>query len=174
MCCLKWVPMTQKKKDIYHEEYYNPTIIPRFSYSEIHLATNGFATKNLIGKGAFASVYKAQFRSWSGPEKFRSWRNKQLKHMVGKASTCRDVYSFGIILLEMFIAKKPSEGMFDLDIFASAVSENQVLSIADPRLFNDTDQSLTQSSFATHSSGGSDGGNMISDTNAIYNWLDMK
>ncbi|KAJ7982267.1 putative Receptor-kinase [Quillaja saponaria] len=286
MCCLKWVPMNQKKEDIYHEEYYNPTIIPRFSYSEIYLATSGFATKNMIGKGTFASVYKAQFTNWSGPAKFRSWsrpllavkvldlkressksfdveceawrngRHRNLVRIISSfsgfdykgaefkalimeymsngnldewlypkdietkpalslthrlniaidvacaldylhhdcdppivhcdlkpgnvlidedmASTCRDVYSFGIILLEMFIAKKPSEGMFDLDIFASAVSENQVLSIADPRLFNDTDQSLTQSSFATHSSGGSDGGNMISDTNAIYNWLDMK
>ncbi|KAJ7982269.1 Receptor-like protein kinase [Quillaja saponaria] len=334
--------ITRKKDDIYEEYiipkenlrdeeyYYNLIIIPKFFYSDIYLATNGFATKNLIGKGAFASVYKAEFRSWSGPAVFRTrspqllavkvldlkskssnsydveceaWRNTRHRNLVrivtscssvdhtgaefkalimeymsngnlnkwlypkdnikskpslsltqrlniaidvasaldylhhdcnppvvhcdlkpgnvlidenmvghvgdfglsriivqkssqedmivkqlkastgffhpengldGKAFTSRDVYSFGIILLEMFNAKKPSEDMFDLDIFASAVAENEVLSIADPRLFNDTDQRLTQSSFATHSSGGSDGGYRISNSNSIYNGLDKK
>ncbi|KAJ7982271.1 Receptor-like protein kinase [Quillaja saponaria] len=284
MFCFKRICVnSKKKKNIFHaEEYYEPISMPRFSYSEILLATNGFATENLVGKGAFASVYKAEFRGWSrsplavkvldlktkSSQSFdvecKAWRNirhrnlvrivtsfsgvdhtgaefkalimkymsngnleewlypkdnikskpcltltqrlniaidvacaldylhhdcnplvvhcdlkpgnvlidknmvgrvgdfglsrimfqgssqdqdrsaKQLKHMVGKASTSRDVYSFGIILLEMFIAKKPTEDMFDLDMFASAVYDNQVLSIADPRLFNDTDEHPTQ------------------------------
>ncbi|GMY21070.1 putative receptor-like protein kinase At3g47110 [Fagus crenata] len=38
-------------------------LLPRLSYSEIQLATNGFATKNLIGKGAFGSVYRAVFNT---------------------------------------------------------------------------------------------------------------
>ncbi|WRX19947.1 Serine-threonine/tyrosine-protein kinase [Theobroma cacao] len=59
----------------------------------------------------------------------------------GKASTSGDVYSFGIPLLEMFIAKRPTDGMFkeglSLNQFESAVDSDQAFEIADPRLFKD-------------------------------------
>ncbi|XP_031390698.1 probable LRR receptor-like serine/threonine-protein kinase At3g47570 [Punica granatum] len=62
--------------------------------------------------------------------------------MGGRASTNGDVYSFGILLLELFIARKPTDVMFqeglNLNKFASAVDENncQVLDVVDPRLFS--------------------------------------
>ncbi|XWS09054.1 hypothetical protein CRYUN_Cryun40dG0052900 [Craigia yunnanensis] len=72
-----------------------------------------------------------------------------------KASTSGDVYSFGILLLEMFIAKKPTDGMFkeglSLHKFASAVDSNQIFETADPRLLKNHG-SLLQSSFNTYSS----------------------
>ena len=36
---------------------------PKISYSDIQLATNDFSAENLIGKGAFGSVYKGVFRN---------------------------------------------------------------------------------------------------------------
>ncbi|KAJ1376836.1 Serine-threonine/tyrosine-protein kinase, catalytic domain [Sesbania bispinosa] len=66
-----------------------------------------------------------------------------------KASTQGDVYSFGILLLEMFIAKKPTDEMFkeglSLNKFISAMDENQVLNIADQRLIKDYEYSSQSS-----------------------------
>ncbi|KAM4108612.1 hypothetical protein ACB094_03G057800 [Castanea mollissima] len=57
----------------------------------------------------------------------------------GKASTSGDVYSFGILLLEMIIAKKPTDRMFQeglsLNKFVSEVHPSKILDITDPRLF---------------------------------------
>ncbi|XWS35084.1 hypothetical protein CRYUN_Cryun21dG0095700 [Craigia yunnanensis] len=79
-----------------------------------------------------------------------------------KASTSGDVYSFGILLLEMFIAKKPTDGMFkeglSLNKFASAVDSNQIFETADPRLLKNHG-SLLQSSFNTDSSDSSSSSN---------------
>ncbi|KAJ7959262.1 Receptor-like protein kinase [Quillaja saponaria] len=93
----------------------------------------------------------------------------------GKASTSGDVYSFGILLLEMFMAKKPTEDVFqeglNLEKFASAVHENQVLSIADPRLFIDT-ECQTQGSVTSHSGGSDSSNRTFSHTDVNYNWLE--
>ncbi|TYH73879.1 hypothetical protein ES332_D05G359300v1 [Gossypium tomentosum] len=55
-----------------------------------------------------------------------------------KASTSGDAYSFGVLVLEMFIAKKPTDEMFkeglSLNKFASAVDINQVFETVDPRI----------------------------------------
>ncbi|KAF8377138.1 hypothetical protein HHK36_030511 [Tetracentron sinense] len=60
--CFIWVLMSHKKKDkIDKGTCSSPSFKewwPKISYSEIQSATNGFALKNLIGKGAFGSVYK--------------------------------------------------------------------------------------------------------------------
>ncbi|XP_050274935.1 probable LRR receptor-like serine/threonine-protein kinase At3g47570 [Quercus robur] len=74
----------------------------------------------------------------------------------GKASTSGDVYSFGILLLEMIIAKKPTDGIFQeglsINKFISEVHESKILDIADPKLFKDN-ESFLQNSSANYSSG---------------------
>ena len=77
--------------------------------------------------------------------------------MGGKASTSGDVYGFGILLLEMIIAKKPTDSMFQeglsLNKFISEVYQSKILDIVDPRLFKDN-ESLTRSSSTSYSTGG--------------------
>ncbi|GMI90109.1 EF-TU receptor [Hibiscus trionum] len=79
-----------------------------------------------------------------------------------KASTNGDVYSFGVLLLEMFIAKKPTDGMFKG--LASAMDRNQVFETADPRLLMNHGSSV-QSWFSTSSS---DGGSSSSATDSDH------
>ena len=51
--------------------------------------------------------------------------------------------SFGILLLEMIIAKKPTDGIFQeglsINKFISKVHESKILDIADPRLLKDNE-----------------------------------
>uniref|UniRef100_A0A2N9GZS4 non-specific serine/threonine protein kinase n=1 Tax=Fagus sylvatica TaxID=28930 RepID=A0A2N9GZS4_FAGSY len=72
----------------------------------------------------------------------------------GKASTSGDVYSFGILLLEMIIAKKPTDQMFQeglsLNKFNSEVHESKIFEIADPRLLKDN-ESLARSCSTSYS-----------------------
>ncbi|XAR62455.1 Non-specific serine/threonine protein kinase [Bertholletia excelsa] len=60
-----------------------------------------------------------------------------------KVSTQGDVYSFGILLLEIFTAKKPTDEMFNevlnLNKFAAAVEHNQVSNIVDAKLMKTWD-----------------------------------
>ncbi|XP_027942615.1 probable LRR receptor-like serine/threonine-protein kinase At3g47570 [Vigna unguiculata] len=76
-----------------------------------------------------------------------------------KASTEGDVYSFGILLLEMFTAKRPSDKMFkeglSLNKFVSSMDENEVVKVADRRLIEDYECS-TQSSNSDDGSSGFD------------------
>ncbi|XP_030958684.1 receptor kinase-like protein Xa21 [Quercus lobata] len=308
--CLVWALITKKKSKIINNGTSSSVVKglpPRLSYSEIQLGTNGFATENLLGKGAFGSVYRAVFSSsengtqttvavkvldltqskasksfdaecealrnirhrnlvkvitscssidhtgaafkalamkfmsngnldkWLYPEdvergstltltqrlnisidvataldylhhdcdppvvhcdlkpgnvlldedmtahvgdfglaRFLSHNSSQnesstigLKGSIGyiapeyglggKASTSGDVYGFGILLLEMIIAKKPTDRMFQeglsLNNFISEVHESKILDIADPRLFKDY-ESVTRSSSTSCSIGG--------------------
>ncbi|KAK4277630.1 hypothetical protein QN277_015599 [Acacia crassicarpa] len=68
----------------------------------------------------------------------------------GKASTLGDVYSFGILLLEMFIGKRPTDEKFkdglSLEKFAAAMDENQIVNAVEAKLFNDFEWSTTPSS----------------------------
>jgi len=70
----------------------------------------------------------------------------------GKASTRGDVYNFGILLLEMFIAKRPTDEMFKEGLSLSKMASgmvgeiNQVMKVADPRLFEGYEYSSTTSS----------------------------
>ncbi|XP_030958704.1 receptor kinase-like protein Xa21 [Quercus lobata] len=79
-----------------------------------------------------------------------------LKLLSFLASACGDVYSFGILLLEIIIAKKPTDGIFQeglsINKFISEVHESKILDIADPRLFKDN-ESFSQSSSTNYSSG---------------------
>jgi len=66
-----------------------------------------------------------------------------------KASTEGDVYSFGILLLEMFTAKRPTDEMFkeglSLNKFVSSMDENEVVKVADRRLIEDYECSTQNS-----------------------------
>ncbi|KAM0953432.1 putative protein kinase RLK-Pelle-LRR-XII-1 family [Dioscorea sansibarensis] len=60
--------------------------------------------------------------------------------MGGKASRAGDVYSYGILLLEMFTGKRPTDDTFKdgltLHEFAKAVFPERVMTIMDPLLFS--------------------------------------
>ncbi|KAH7568026.1 hypothetical protein JRO89_XS07G0216500 [Xanthoceras sorbifolium] len=76
----------------------------------------------------------------------------------GKASTSGDVYSFGILLLEIMMARKPTDEMFkeglSLHKFASKTDNNKILDIVDPRLFKNN-QCQPQNTSNGYSSSGS-------------------
>lgn len=59
----------------------------------------------------------------------------------GEVSTAGDVYSFGIILLEIFLRKRPTDGMFKdgLDIvrFVEMNFPDTILQIMDPVMLED-------------------------------------
>ncbi|RWR84527.1 putative receptor-like protein kinase [Cinnamomum micranthum f. kanehirae] len=58
--------------------------------------------------------------------------------MGGEASTFGDIYSYGILLLEMFIGKKPTDEIFNgslsLHQFAKMALPERVMAIVDQRL----------------------------------------
>ncbi|KAJ9162911.1 hypothetical protein P3X46_022648 [Hevea brasiliensis] len=62
-------------------------------------------------------------------------------------STCGDVYSYSILLLEVFTGKKPTDDMFDegfnLQNFVKAALPNHVMEILDPILLGETEQGDT-------------------------------
>ena len=70
--------------------------------------------------------------------------------MGSEVSTSGDVYSYGILLLEMFTGKRPTDHMFSdslsLHNFAKMAFSEQVASIADSTLFQQEDNGLNNSS----------------------------
>ncbi|GFS33988.1 leucine-rich repeat protein kinase family protein [Actinidia rufa] len=70
--------------------------------------------------------------------------------MGSEVSTSGDVYSYGILLLEMFTGKRPTDHMFSdslsLHNFAKMAFPEQVASIADSTLFHQQDNGLNHSS----------------------------
>ncbi|KAL3746006.1 hypothetical protein ACJRO7_015018 [Eucalyptus globulus] len=67
--------------------------------------------------------------------------------LEGKVSTKGDVYSFGILLLEVITSKKPTDEMFDMDMslrqWVGAATPNRVLDIMDSKLISTKHEDLT-------------------------------
>ncbi|KAK2444563.1 putative LRR receptor serine/threonine-protein kinase [Trifolium repens] len=74
----------------------------------------------------------------------------------GKASTSGDVYSFGILLLEIFIAKKPTDEMFkeglSMNKFVLDMDDKQLLKVVYQRLINQFEYSTQNFSSDCNSS----------------------
>uniref|UniRef100_A0A6N2KPM6 Protein kinase domain-containing protein n=1 Tax=Salix viminalis TaxID=40686 RepID=A0A6N2KPM6_SALVM len=66
--------------------------------------------------------------------------------MGGEASTHGDVYSYGILLLEMFTGKRPTDSMFtgdfNLHSFVEAALPDRVMEIIDPLLSIDIQEEV--------------------------------
>ncbi|KAF7830784.1 putative LRR receptor-like serine/threonine-protein kinase [Senna tora] len=80
----------------------------------------------------------------------------------GKAWSQGDVYNFGILLLEMMIARRPTDEMFkeglSLTKLGSSIMDdiNKVRKVCDGRLFKDYDEYSTTSSSSNNGSDGDD------------------
>ena len=61
-----------------------------------------------------------------------------------EVSTKGDVYSYGILLLEMITGKRPTNSMFvgglNLHNYASMALPDHIMEIVDPKLLNDVDE----------------------------------
>ena len=64
--------------------------------------------------------------------------------MGGQVSTLGDIYSYGILLLEMFIGKRPIDEMFkdglSIHKFVAMASPEHVMDIVDPSMFFEDDE----------------------------------
>ncbi|XP_077231293.1 uncharacterized protein LOC143864265 [Tasmannia lanceolata] len=74
--------------------------------------------------------------------------------MGGKRSTHGDVYSFGILLLEMFTGKAPTNNLFTdgltLDQFAKMTLPDRVIEITDPQLISEEVQVVNNNNNENH------------------------
>ncbi|KAB1220978.1 LRR receptor-like serine/threonine-protein kinase GSO2 [Morella rubra] len=102
----------------------------RISHQELIQATNGFSLNNLLGEGSFGSVYKGTLSDGMNiATKYGS---------QGIVSTRGDMYSFGILLIETFTRKRPTDDMFigemSLKHWVNASLPHSVIDIIDPNL----------------------------------------
>ncbi|KAK2970328.1 hypothetical protein RJ640_025987 [Escallonia rubra] len=131
----------RKSKRAEHELDLQPTTLHRrISYHELLVATNGFSESNLVGSGSFGSVYRGvlsdgivvaikvirldqekALKSFETEyEVIRNIRRRNLRKsgvyaeygFEGSVSTWCDVYSNGIMLMELLTRKPPTNDMF--------------------------------------------------------------
>ncbi|KAL5699414.1 non-specific serine/threonine protein kinase [Ranunculus cassubicifolius] len=73
--------------------------------------------------------------------------------MGGEVSTRGDVYSYGILLLEMFTSKKPTNDMFQnglsLHSYSKIALQNQVMEIVDTTMFPNETEGVHNTEFST-------------------------
>ncbi|KAK8993103.1 hypothetical protein V6N11_033207 [Hibiscus sabdariffa] len=121
-----------------NEEADSPEIYPMYRQHDLKLATRNFSSECLIGEGSFGSVYKGVLNDGSlaaikvfkmgqhGASKSFLAECEALRSSIGYmapeygmgagVSTRGDVYSFGIVILEMFTGKRPVDNMFSGDM----------------------------------------------------------
>lgn len=85
--------------------------------------------------------------------------------MGNEASTSGDVYSYGILLLEMFTGLRPTHCMFSdgitLHNFAKSALREEIVSIADPTLFQRRETGETSSSIKSAQNDSTSGSHKI-------------
>ncbi|PHU13896.1 hypothetical protein BC332_15101 [Capsicum chinense] len=96
----------------------------KFSYYEIEQSTEGFNESNLLGNGSFSMVYKGILKDEYGQDRI--------------VSTRCDVYSFGILTMEIFTQTRSSDEIFtgDLSIqrWVSDSFPTEIHKVVDPNL----------------------------------------
>ncbi|WJX34345.1 hypothetical protein P8452_22468 [Trifolium repens] len=132
------------------------------SLETLDLSSNNLTDEDMVAHVADFGL--ARFLSQNSSEKHSS--TLELKGSIGyiapeyglggKASTSGDVYSFGILLLEIFIAKKPTDEMFkeglSMNKFVLDMDDKQLLKVVDQRLINQFEYSTQNFSSDCNSS----------------------
>ncbi|KAI7737338.1 hypothetical protein M8C21_028801 [Ambrosia artemisiifolia] len=126
----------------------------KVSYNQLLKGTDGFSETNLIGKGGLSYVYKGILDV--GDDKYETQPSSKNKYSHQNNSTgtvgtigyappeyglgsemtsSGDIYSFGILLLEVMTGKKPTDDIFieglSLHKFASMALHNGVSNVID-------------------------------------------
>ncbi|GJN21587.1 hypothetical protein PR202_gb09074 [Eleusine coracana subsp. coracana] len=145
----------------------------KVSYEDLAQATQNFSQSNLIGSGSYGSVYRGKLvkgklevavkvlnLDMHGAEKsFLSECEalRSIQHQYaggGRSSTYGDIYSFGIVLLEMLTGKRPTDPVFENGLnvvnFVERAFPDQVMQVIDDILQEECG-SITQSGSAAGS-----------------------
>ncbi|KAI9184694.1 hypothetical protein LWI28_000018 [Acer negundo] len=122
-----------------------------FSYKDLHQATKGFHSSRILGRGAFGNVYKAFFvSSGSIAAVKRSKHSHEAGTMgylapeylqYGKATEKTDVFSYGVVVLEVACGRRPIERELNgqkmvnlVDWVWGLYAEGRIIEAADKKL----------------------------------------
>ncbi|KAK2979896.1 hypothetical protein RJ640_023967 [Escallonia rubra] len=116
------LPRCQKSKTLPIKIDLQPMVEHRrITHPDTLEATDGFDESNLLGNGSFGSVYKGVLSDGTvvAIKVFKLQQERALKSfhvekygLGGSVSRSFDVYSYGIMLMETFTGKKPTDEMF--------------------------------------------------------------